>query len=89
MTERQVHSELGGEAHVQAFFAICFAAGRPSHRDALSESRSLPPTCPASLPECSGHAQSIIQGAYRQTDVPFAVGATIHARLSVKPVADV
>jgi len=45
--------------------------------------------CPASLPECSGHAQSIIQGAYRQTDVPFAVGATIHARLSVKPVADV
>ena len=86
MTERPVHSELGGEAHVQAFFAICFAAGRPANRVHRALCRA---NCLASLPECSGHAQSTIQCAYRKTDVPVAVRASIHARLSVKPVADV
>jgi hypothetical protein len=78
------HSERGGEAICKPFFAICFAAAPVQQIVMCPLDRAAVLNCPVSLPECSRHAQSSSNCAYRNTDVPFAVRATIHARLKLR-----
>lgn len=55
----QAHSERGGEATLEPFLQFVFAIHGSRQQSRLALGIALPCHCPAMLPRCSGHAESI------------------------------